>query len=184
MANRAGYRLHVKGNKKFVKEFLMAMQWRDEYENNGVPGVLSCYEDKIIDYDNDDCVCYCSGSCKWSIASSMRNKSADNNIEYLSKRFGLDIEAYSSESLCCFEEHVYIACGNVIIDDCASTCDLLIDEDDDYQLTDEAFDNPVLKAAGITKDNYSQYINEHKEESQDGWLHLGGFDKWSFDYVK
>lgn len=183
MANRASYNLHVKGRKESVEEFLKAMQWQDKYKNNGVPGVMSCYEDDLV--ENCTCLCtgYCTGSCKWSIASSMRDKSSNNNIENLSKRLHLEIEAYSNEILACFEEHVYIRYGIVKVDDCVGVCDINMGEAEE-PLTDETFDHPILKAAGITKDNYLQYASEHEERCQNGWLHIGGFDKWSFDYVQ
>ncbi len=184
MANKASYVLHVRGTKESVEKFIKIMQWKDEYEHNGVPGVMSCYEDSLIEDDSGICTCYCSGSCLYSIYCSMRDRSKDNNIDNLSERLHLEIEAYASEYLACFEEYVYIKYGVVEADDCAKVCDLLLEEDDEYKLTDEMFDNSVLKEEGITKDNYLQYASEHSERYQNGWLHVGGFGKWIFNHVK
>lgn len=170
MANDAYYEMNVMGKKSAVDEFIRAMEGKDEYTDNGV-GRVSC--EVFRKHDNDDgTVTYsCAGDCAWSILCAMRDNGRPNNIESLSERLGLEIEAYSEEYGIGFHEHVYINHGIVEVDECVDAYEFNVDDIDD----DIIWDMPKVRESGITKENYMEY-------AEDGYIRVGGLE-WNFDYV-
>ena len=173
MANNAYFEMHVKGQKPMVDEFVRAMERKGEYAYNGVGRIFSC--DVFDDQKNDDgTVTYSmSGDCAWSILIGMRDREKQNNIERLSDRLGLEIEAYSEEYGIGFQEHVYINHGEVEVDECEDAREWSVECE---RLDDDIWSLPEVEGAGITQENYMDYV-------QDGWLKVGGFE-WDFDHVR
>lgn len=171
MANNCYYEMHVSGERKAVHEFVRAMKWMGEYAEQGVGRVYSCDKFDIDDGQGDGYAIGLSGDCAWSILSAMRDDSNPNNIQKLSERLGLEIEAYSSEYGIGFEEHVYINKGDVEVNECVDAYEVCVDDIDD-----ETFNSDEFKKKGITKDNYMDY-------EEDGWIQVGGFDDWEFFFV-
>lgn len=60
------------------------------------------------------------GTCAWSVYTAMRDRDYVNEetLESLSELYNIEIEVYSEESGCQFQEHFYVDKGNIVIDDC------------------------------------------------------------------
>ena len=170
MANNCYYEMHVFGERVNVKEFIRAMRHEGEYADSGVGRVFSC--DVKVEYTTKGkAICLCEGDCAWSVLSAMRNDSNPNNIEKLSERLHLDIEVYSAEYGIGFEEHYAICDGEVMVDECIDAYEWCVDDiDDDF------FENEDVIEAGITKDNYKDFV-------VDDYIRVGGYDNWDFEYV-
>lgn len=168
MANNAYYEMKVVGRQDNVEAFVRAMNWEDEYEQQGVGRVFSCevYEQGE---SNNGYYVLISGDCAWSIASAMRVAHNPNNIERLSKRLELSIEAYSEELGMEFQEHFLVVNGDVEIDECVDVSEIDIEELDEYE--DDFWQQDYVVASGITKDNA-------KEHAIDGYVRIGGYDSW------
>lgn len=165
MANSCHYYMNIYGEVANIREFIRAMRHEGEYTDGGVGRVFSC--DEIVHY----ITCLCEGDCAWSVLTAMRNGSDPNNIEKLSKRLHLDIEVYSSEYGVGFEEHFVVSDGNVIVDECVDAYTWSVDDiDDDF------FENKMVIDAGITRDNYEDFI-------VDDYITVGGYKDWWFEYV-
>ena len=163
--------MHIAGSESAVNEFIRAMEWNEEYSAHGVGRVFSC-DTFEIGGNCDEYAIGCSGDCAWSILSSMRVADNPNNIEKLSERLGLRIEAFSAEYGIGFEEHLCIDNGEVTVDECVDAYEVCVEDIDD-----EIFDRDDFKKAGITKDNCMDFAD-------DGWIKVGGFNGyWSFDFV-
>lgn len=137
MANLCNFIARVKGDKENVKKFLDGME-----QKNGVwlgrGAELSIVDDDDFNdaWDDSDNSIEFSGICSWSIESSMVNNALSmrkqtetgegnwgdlvEGTEYYTlfeyaRKLGIEFEMYSTESGCCFAEHVaYInECGEI-----------------------------------------------------------------------
>lgn len=169
MPNYSYYEMKIKGTKKNVEKCIRAMRWEGEYADNGVGRVFNC--DIIEQNDNFTIV---GGDCAWSISSAMRKGENENNIEKLSKKLNLSIEAYSEEPGCEFQEHFCVINGNIQLDECVDYIETY--EEDVPELDDCFWTQQVVVEAGVTKDNYTDYL-------ADGYLHIGGYSSWDWLYV-
>lgn len=170
MANNCYYLMHVYGEHDKVNEFIQAMQHKDKYAYCGIKGIYSCkFRSEYT--TNGKLTCVCEGDCAYSVLSAMRNDSDPNNIEKLSDRLHLDIEVYSYECGTGFEEHYAICDGDIMVDECIDSYEWYVDDiDDDF------FENEDVIAAGITKDNYKDFV-------VDDYIRVGGYNEWNFEYV-
>ena len=170
MANNAYYDMKVVGRQDNVEAFVRAMIWEDEYEQQGAGRVFSCevYEQGE---SNNGYYVLLSGDCAWSIQSAMRVPNNPNNIEKLSKKLELSIEAYCEEGGFEFQEHFLVVNGEIEIDECIDWCEIDVEDVDECE--DDFWQQDWVVASGITKENV-------KEHAVDGYARIGGYDSWEF----
>lgn len=172
MANCCSYGMRIKGDKVNVEEFIRAMKWEGEYEEQGTGRVYDC--DVYDEYELDGkYVVQCNGSCAWSVLSAMRQFDNENNIEQLSARLNLIIEAFSEECGLQFMEHFAIDSGAVLCDDCIDWTCYCIDEIEEEDFWEE-YGEDLIKA-GITKDNYMDYVIDDR-------ISIGGIE-WDYEFI-
>jgi hypothetical protein len=143
-----------------------------------------------IDYDdNYDCEGHdratIDGWCKWSIQSALYDNAISmrrepemwhfggdvdkTQLEFItfveaSKRWNLEVEVYSEEPGCCFQEHYIVRNGVVEVDDCIEWNEYWVDY---YETKEEAEAELEMK---ITD-----------EEWEEGLVQRGGFGAWEFE---
>lgn len=164
MANNAFYSMKVVGAHRNVDEFIRAMQWNGEYAEQGVGRVFNADV-----YEREDTYAIIGGDCAWSIISAMRNEANKNNIEKLSERLNLAIEAYCEECGFEFQEHFLVKNGNVIIDECIDWEEHCVE---DYDTKEEAEED---LGTTFTEEEWSS------REANDYRICRGGYDSWDFE---
>ena len=170
MANNAYYEMKVTGRQDNVEAFVRAMCREGEFENQGAGRVFDCDVYEQGECDNGYYVLL-SGDCAWSILSAMRVENNPNNIEKLSKRLNLSIEAYCEENGFEFQEHFLVVNGEVELDECIDWSEIDMESIDEYE--DDFWQQDWVVSSGITKENA-------KEQAVDGFVRLGGYPSWDF----
>lgn len=128
MANYCSYTMSITGRKTNVNRMVKILKYKDkEYE------LARIFDADVSDYgflehENKTITLQVSGSCAWSVYSCMMKGKGSyyhdsypdsllSNLEYLTDKLNLVIEVYSEEPGICFQEHILVKKGNVIIDD-------------------------------------------------------------------
>lgn len=175
MANNAIYRMKIVGAQDNVQEFIRAMQWKDEYTDCGAGRVCDCevFSEGTVS-GTSLYSCECEGACAWSIISAMRNGANPNNIERLSERLKLAIEAYASECGFEFQEHFCVINGEIQCDECIDWTEVDVDALEDVE--DGFWEKDWVVESGITKENATQY-------AEDGYVSIGGYTEWNFELI-
>ena len=173
MANLCSYKMKVWGTEENVQKFLRAMMWQGEYKENGVGRVYDCDVDECYS-EGDEYSAVCYGSCAWSVLTAMRNHEC-NNLEKLSEQLGLSIEVYAEEGGIGFQEHFCVINGEIQCDECIDWYELDVEEIE--ECTDDFWKQDWVVASGITKENYMDY-------AEDGYVHIGGYESWDWEYVR
>lgn len=180
MANICDFSMRVKGKHEDIEKFYNAMmQNGNVYMGRGA--------DAEIIYDDDDNAADISGWCKWSVSSamidnaiSMRNEPDRwyfgdnfnaNEIKFVTlieacEMFNVDMEVFSEEPGCCFQEHYLVVNGDVLIDECTEWNEYCIE---DYETKEEA-----EAELGIV-------ITDEEWNSGDSFIGRGGFGEWEFE---
>ena len=178
MANICGFSMLVRGNIDDIKRFCDAMSQNGNiYMGRGA--------DVEINLDGYDNCAYIDGWCKWSVQSAMVSNAIDmrNNptrwawsdgtdptkLEFITlfeacQKWNLDMEVYSEEAGCCFQEHYIVVNGDLICDECVDYYEYNLD---DYDTKEEA--ERELKIE-ITDDEWRV----------GGYISRGGFE-WNFE---
>ena len=164
MANNAFYHMKVVGDIHKVEEFIRAMKWQGEYTEQGVGRVFNA--DVCEKEDNYAII---GGDCAWSMLSAMRNEANNNNIEKLSERLNLAIEAYCEECGFEFQEHLLVKNGVVIIDQCVDWEEHCVE---DYDTKEEAEED--LGVTFTEEEWANRKENDHR-------ICRGGFENWEFE---
>lgn len=174
MEHWCNYRMIVRGEKSDIKEFRDAMLWEGKYLECGAGRIFSChFMSNGIEPRGDKFAIELEGNCAWSIESSMMKSENPNNIVNLSKQLNLSIEAYSSEIGFEFQEHIYIENGNIVLNDVVNWVEVY--EEHIPYLGDDFWESDFVKEAGVTKDNYHDFI-------KDDYLVIGGY-QWDWRYI-
>lgn len=171
MANNCSVDMRVTGKAKNIKELIQMLQWKGEYEDDGLGRVFDCsYDEYEFEAANDEDIIRVDLflDVAWSILSSMRRDGCrPRSLESESERLNLVVEAYSSEPGCQFQEHVLIDRGSILIDDCVEYKEYWVQEFD----TIEEFN------AEYNKDFTEDMVNDN------GDVCIGGFENYgSFEY--
>ena len=141
MANLCSFSIKVKGEHEKIEHFYNALQQKGNvWLGRGASADLE-FEDKNI--------AKIYGFCKWSIYSALvdnarsmrehperwsfgdRGDSRDLTfitLDEASKMWNLEIEIYSEESGCCFQEHYLLNNGTFEIDECVRWEEYFLDE--------------------------------------------------------
>ena len=189
MPNYCNYEMKVVCDKKEnIEEFLKVMNADYDYYNNTFSYDRHMF--RVFEAENTDITqrmdgkfeSYISGYCAWSVRSTMLNVDCSyyrsninenpekykraTTLELESKNLGLEIEVYSEEEGCCFQEHFLIKDGEIIENKC-------VDWQCYYWDTDEY---PTIEDFNATMDtNFS--VEDFDEDNQ---VTIGGFESWDF----
>ena len=176
MANICNFNMMVRGNREDIKSFYNALvQEGDIYMGRGA--------EAEIEYDGDTALI--DGWCKWSIraslisdAISMRitperwawgNDTDASQLEFITlieacREWNLDMEVFSEEPGCEFQEHYKCLKGDLVCHECVDYYEYSIYE---YQTKEEAEAELGIE---ITD----------KEWEEEDYIHRGGFENWNF----
>ena len=179
MANICEFSMLVRGRHKDIQSFYDAMRQKGNiYMGRGA--------DVTLEFEDND-TARIDGWCKWSVASalisnaiSMRQKPntwsfADGvnvaNLQFITldeacKKWNLTVEVYSQETGCCFQEHILVDKGSIVIDDCVDYNEYCIDE---YKTKEEAETRIGVK------------ITDEEWNSGNTYICRGGFESWDFE---
>lgn len=182
MANICSFSMKVRGEHDNIEKFYNAMmQNGNVYMGRGA--------DAEINYNDEDDTAHIDGGCKWSIVSAMVDNAISmrsnpdrwwwgDSVDYKSlefitlweacKRWNIDMEVYSEESGCCFQEHFVVVNGDLICEECVEWNEYWID---DYETKEEAEDELGIE---ITDDEWASGLKE-------GRFTRGGFESWDFE---
>lgn len=180
MANICSFSMKVRGEHDNIEKFYNAMMQNGTiYMGRGA--------DAEINYDDEECSAQIDGWCKWSVVSamvtnaeSMRSEpdmwcwgdgKTSEEREFITlfeacKKWNLDMEVYSEESGCCFQEHYVFVDGELICEECVEWNEYCID---DYETKEEAEEELNIE---ITDDEWS---------NKGSFIGRGGFENWDFE---
>ena len=180
MANICSFSMCVKGKHSDIENFYNAMSQKGNiYMGRGA--------DAEINYDEDEGLAFIDGWCKWSVQSAMIDNAismrtepnmwywGDNEdkdkLEFITlveacKKWNLDMEVYSEEPGCCFQEHYLYINGDIICDDCVEWNEYCLD---DYETKEDAEEKFGIK------------ISDEEWDSGVSFISRGGFDSWDFN---
>ena len=184
MPNYCDYSMCVKGTKENVEEFIKVIQ--ADYDYHGMIfshdrhlfRVFEANYDEIEKMCDDTYQVIINGYCAWSVASCMLeggyyadvktrypNEFRGTTLLLESKRLGIDIEVYSEECGCCFQEHYVIVNGDLICDECVEWNEYCID---DYNTKADAEEELGIEITDA-------------EWREGGFISRGGFESWDFE---
>ena len=179
MANICSFSMRVRGNKDNIEKFYNALiQNGMIYMGRGA--------DASIEYDDED-TANIDGWCKWSVTSALINNAISMReepntwafdvdpsllefitLEEACQRWNVDMEVYSEESGCCFQEHILIIDGETIVDECVEWNEYCLDS---FETREEAEDE-----LGI------EITDEDWENNRYDFISTGGFENWDFEF--
>ena len=153
MANICNFSMVVKGKKENIEQFVGMMEQK---------GTVWMGRGAVVDFtdmeevENGKCRCQIDGNTKWSVQSSMVDNAISMRTEpnkwsfgedvdktelsfvtlfEACEELGLDVEVYSSEPGCCFQEHIICKHGEVVVDDCVDYFEDYDEETDEITST-------------------------------------------------
>ena len=180
MANLCSFCMCVKGTHDNIEKFYNAM-----FQNGNI--YMGRGAEADIRYEHEEDKAFITGSCKWSIQSAMIDNAismrenpkrwywgdgADSsNLEFITlfeacKKWNLDMEVYSEESGCCFQEHYMFVDGELVCDECIEWNEYYIDE---YETKEEAEEDLEIE------------ITDEEWNSGESFISRGGFEDWDFN---
>ena len=180
MANICDFSMMVKGKRDDIEAFYNAMSQNGNiYMGRGA--------EAEIEYEDEENCALINGWCKWSVQSAMVDNAIDmrshpdswywgegidaSKLEFITlfeacNKWNLDMEVYSEECGCCFQEHFVVVDGDLICDECVDYHEYCID---DYETKDEAEKELRIK------------ITDEEWNSGDSFISRGGFENWDFE---
>lgn len=180
MANICSFSMCVNGNHNDIESFYNAMlQKGNIYMGRGA--------DAEIQYEDEEDRAFIDGWCKWSIQSALIDNAISmrkepnrwywgedtdaSKLEFITlfeacKKWNLDMEVYSEECGCAFQEHYVIVDGDVICDDCIDYYEYCID---DYKTKEDAEEELGIE------------ITDEEWNSGECFISRGGFENWDFE---
>lgn len=180
MANICNFNMCVKGAHENIESFYNALtQEGTIYMGRGA--------EAEIDYEDEEGKAFIEGYCKWSIQSalidnaiSMRtepdkwwfgNEFDAAQHEFITlweacEKWNLDMEVYSEECGCCFQEHYLSVNGEIICEECVDYYEYCIG---DYDTKEEA------------EKEFKIEITDAEWNSGEEFISRGGFENWDFE---
>lgn len=186
MPNICNYSMRVVGKRINIKEFIKIM--KADYDYYSMTFSHNCHFFRVFEADADEIEDYCdgrsavtiNGDCAWSVYTCMFNNGPRSYYQELkrsypndfhgtllpieSKRLNLDIEIFSEEGGCAFQEHYIVKQGEILCDDCV---DWIKYDVEPYKSKNEA-----------AKDLEVEFTDE-EWNNNDGTICRGGFE-WDF----
>ena len=181
MANNCEYTMKVVGTKKNIDEFIQVMQADYDYQTKTFKYVRhigeKVFEAELYEQNSREdklSEAWIKGYCAWSVSICMFGgehsyyndfkKRADcrsTTIPIESKKLNLDIEIYSSEPGCEFQEHYLVRKGKVEIDETTEYLCLYVDE---------------FKTKKEAEENFNEKFSKEEWEGRTDCIERGGFD--------
>lgn len=180
MANMCSFSMCVKGKHGNIESFYNALiQEGNVYMGSGA--------DAEINYDDEEGKAFIDGWCKWSVESalirnaiSMRTEPDKwwfgegfdmTKIEFVTlweacEKWSLDMEVYSEECGCCFQEHYVYVNGDVVCDECVEHYEYCIGE---------------FTTKKDAEDEFGIKITDEEWNSGEDFISRGGFENWDFE---
>ena len=158
MANICNFSMIVKGKKENIKQFIDMMEQKGTVWM-GRGAVV--YSTDIEEVENEKYRYQIDGDTKWSVYSSMIRNAISMRTEPNKWGFGegvdktklsfvtlfeackqleLDMEVYSEECGCCFQEHYLFIDGELVADECVEYVEKYNEETEEYE-SSGGFDN-------------------------------------------
>ncbi len=180
MANLCDYDMRVKGSRKNIEKFINALnQTGNIWMGRGA--------ETNVTYDDEDTETTASvfGYCKWSIVSALIDNAKSMRehperwdcgkndeltfitLDEASKIYNVNVEVYSQEPGCEFEEHYLIIKGEIIKDDCVHYEEFYKGDFD----TKEEFEQ-----------EYDLTITDEEWNDGEDYYSRGGFSNWDFSF--
>lgn len=158
MANICNFSMIVKGKKENIEQFIDMMEQK---------GTVWMGRGAVVDFtdmeevENEKYRCQIDGNTKWSVYSSMISNAISMRTEPNKWGFGegvdktklsfvtlfeackqleLDMEVYSEECGCCFQEHYLFIDGELVADECVEYVEKYNEETEEYE-SSGGFDN-------------------------------------------
>lgn len=182
MANICGFSMMVRGNRNNIEAFYNAMRQKGKvWMGRGA--------NAEIEYEDVSNRAFINGDCKWSIRSALVDNAISmqtdptgwyfgegvdgSEFEFITlfeacKKWNLNMEVYSEECGCEFQEHYVFVDGDLICDDCVDYSEYNISE---FDIKEEAEEE-----LGITITD-----EEWENKDMDEWISRGGFENWDFE---
>lgn len=181
MANICGFSMRVRGKRDDIEKFHNAMQQKGNvYMGRG--------SDADIEYEDEDdySIGWIQGWCKWSVQSAMIDNAISmrtepniwyfgddvdkSKIEFITlieacRKYNVDMEVFSEESGCCFQEHIMVINGDVVIDECVEWNEYCLDDFDTKEEAEEELEIEITD----------------EEWNEGGFIGRGGFGEWEFE---
>ena len=179
MANICGFSMLIRGNHNDIESFYNAMSQKGNiYMGRGADATLEFEDDNVARIE---------GWCKWSIQSALIDNAISmrtnptmwywgegvnaNKLQFITlfeacSKWNLDMEVYSEECGCCFQEHYVCINGDVICDECVEYNEYCIDE---FQTKEDAEAELGIK------------ISDEEWNSGESFISRGGFENWDFE---
>lgn len=184
MPNYCDYSMCVKGTKEGVEEFINVIKADYDYNTKTFSYDRHLFRVFAADYDEVEEMLdgtyqiIINGYCAWSVASCMlengyyaRIKDAYPNdfrgttLMLESERLNLNIEVFSEECGCCFQEHYVIKQGILEVDECV----------DYYEFCKEDYKSKVEAEKALKTE-----ITDEEWNNDDTYIVRGGFE-WDFE---
>jgi hypothetical protein len=177
MANICDFDMRVRGSHDNIEKFYNAMR-----QNGNI--IMGRGADAELIYDDDD-YANINGWCKWSVSSALINNAISmrtepnmwyfgdgvdvSKIEFITlieacQKWNLDMEVFSEEPGCCFQEHIMVINGEVVVDECEEWNEYDLD---DFDTKEEAEEELGIKITDL-------------EWEDGGYISRGGFE-WDFE---
>ena len=171
MANNCYFEMKIAGPEASVQECVKMLRHEGPYLNGGLGRVFSF---DVIDEPEKDpatgnIAIHGAGDCAWSIKSAIIEWSPFN-LENVSERLGLVIEAYSSEPGCRFQEHVLVTQGNIEINECVDYDEHLIEG------AEESYIQQVMEEYNLTREELMSKVNDNGDFCVGGYENFGDFE--------
>lgn len=177
MANMCNFVMRVRGKHENIEKFYNAMnQNGNVYMGRGA--------EADIEYEDND-VAEINGWCKWSIVSSLIDNAISmrehpdrwhffediSEVEFITlieacQKWNIDMEVYSEEPGCCFQEHFMVINGELVDENCVDWYEYCID---DFETKEEAERELDIE------------ISNEEWESGEAFISRGGFESWDFE---
>ena len=180
MANICSFSMFVRGEVENIKSFYNAMcQNGNIYMGRGA--------EAEINIDEEDKSAHIDGWCKWSVQSAMVDNAISmrsnpnmwywgegvdaTKLEFITlfeacEKWNIDMEVYSEECGCCFQEHYVVVNGDLICDECVEWNEYCLD---DYSSKEDA------------EDDWGIEITDEEWNSGECYISRGGFESWDFE---
>lgn len=187
MPNYCDYSMCVKGKKKSIEEFIKVIKSNYDYNvmefeyNRHLFRVFEADYNEIEQVGANTYQVIINGYCAWSVASCMLdgcyyyadlkkrfpNEFRGTTLQKESKKLNLDIEVYSEECGCCFQEHYVIVNGDLVVDECVDWYEYYLG---DFKTKEEA-----------ERELEISITDKEWLENKDDYISHGGFDSWDFE---
>jgi len=184
MPNLCLYSMCAIGTKESLEEFIKVMQANYDYGtmefsyDRHLFRVFEAYYNEIEEIGENLYEVIIGGECAWSVGCCMfkggyyddfkerfPNEFRGTTLPMESKRLNINIEVFSEECGCCFQEHYTIIDGKVIEDECIDYYEYYLR---DYETKEEAEKDLDIE------------ITDEEWNGDDDFISRGGFDSWNF----